>query len=87
MIANAKIAIGGGINEPLDALLPILYGLLTNPDLEKRSEKAENKLHQLGIRLCRFRCAGRRHHLSEVAVISPRHPHLLNAQMVTMSAW
>ena len=38
------------------------------------------KLHQLGIRLCRFRCAGRRHHLSEVTVTSPRHPHLLNAQ-------
>jgi cytochrome P450 len=27
-----KIAIGGGINEPRDALLTILYGLLTNPD-------------------------------------------------------
>jgi len=32
MIANIKIAIGGGINEPRDALLTILYGLLTNPD-------------------------------------------------------
>ena len=31
MIANAKIAIGGGMNEPRDALLTILYGLLTNP--------------------------------------------------------
>lgn len=30
--ANIKIAIGGGINEPRDALLTILYGLLTNPD-------------------------------------------------------
>jgi cytochrome P450 len=30
--ANVKIAIGGGINEPRDALLTILYGLLTNPD-------------------------------------------------------
>ncbi|MCG6901636.1 MAG: cytochrome P450 [Rhodobacter sp.] len=30
--ANLKIAIGGGINEPRDALLTILYGLLTNPD-------------------------------------------------------
>lgn len=29
--ANVKIAIGGGINEPRDALLTILYGLLTNP--------------------------------------------------------
>jgi cytochrome P450 len=32
MIANVRIAIGGGINEPRDALLTILYGLLTNPD-------------------------------------------------------
>ena len=32
MIANVKIAIGGGINEPRDALLTILYGLLTNRD-------------------------------------------------------
>jgi hypothetical protein len=30
--ANIKIAIGGGINEPRDALATILYGLLTNPD-------------------------------------------------------
>lgn len=30
--ANVKIAIGGGINEPRDALLTILYGLLTNPE-------------------------------------------------------
>jgi len=32
IIANLKIAIGGGINEPRDALLTILYGLLTNRD-------------------------------------------------------
>jgi len=32
MLSNIKIAIGGGINEPRDALLTILYGLLTNPD-------------------------------------------------------
>src|SRR5256885_2615793 len=32
MIANVKIAIGGGINEPRDALLTILYGPFTNPD-------------------------------------------------------
>ena len=31
MIANVKIAIGGGINEPRDPAT-ILYGLLTNPD-------------------------------------------------------
>jgi len=30
--SNIKIAIGGGLNEPRDALLTILYGLLTNPD-------------------------------------------------------
>lgn len=32
MYANLKIAIGGGINEPRDALATIVYGLLTNPD-------------------------------------------------------
>lgn len=32
MYANIKIAIGGGINEPRDALNTALYGLLTNPD-------------------------------------------------------
>ena len=32
VVANLKIAIGGGINEPRDALATILYGLLTNPD-------------------------------------------------------
>src|SRR3954453_13073375 len=32
MISNVKIAIGGGINEPRDALLTILFGLLINPD-------------------------------------------------------
>ena len=32
MVSNIKIAIGGGINEPRDALLTILYGLMTNPD-------------------------------------------------------
>lgn len=32
IFANIKIAIGGGINEPRDALLTILYGLLTNRD-------------------------------------------------------
>lgn len=30
--SNLKIAIGGGINEPRDALCTILFGLLTNPD-------------------------------------------------------
>ncbi|MDE2579645.1 MAG: cytochrome P450 [Hyphomicrobiales bacterium] len=32
MIANVKIAIGGGINEPRDALLTIVFGLLSNPE-------------------------------------------------------
>lgn len=31
IVANIKIAIGGGINEPRDAALTILYGLLSNP--------------------------------------------------------
>ncbi len=30
--ANIKIAIGGGINEPRDALCTILFGLLSNPE-------------------------------------------------------
>lgn len=32
IVANMKIAIGGGINEPRDAMLTILYGLLNNRD-------------------------------------------------------
>ena len=32
MIANIKIAIGGGINEPRDALLTVLFGLLSHRD-------------------------------------------------------
>jgi hypothetical protein len=32
IIANVKIAIGGGINEPRDALLTTLFGLLTHPE-------------------------------------------------------
>ena len=32
IISNIKIAIGGGINEPRDALATVLFGLLTNPD-------------------------------------------------------
>ncbi len=30
--SNIKIAIGGGLNEPRDAMLTILFGLLTNPE-------------------------------------------------------
>lgn len=32
MISNLKIAIGGGINEPRDAALTAVYGILSNPD-------------------------------------------------------
>lgn len=32
VLSNIKIAIGGGINEPRDALATVVYGLLTNPD-------------------------------------------------------
>ena len=32
IVANIKIAIGGGINEPRDAMATIIYGLLTNPE-------------------------------------------------------
>jgi len=32
IVSNIKIAIGGGLNEPRDALLTILQGLLSNPD-------------------------------------------------------
>ncbi|CCD89257.1 Cytochrome P450 [Bradyrhizobium sp. ORS 285] len=42
IIANIKIAIGGGINEPRDALLTILYGLLTNPE-QLEAVRADNK--------------------------------------------
>jgi cytochrome P450 len=38
--ANIKIAIGGGINEPRDALNTIIYGLLTHPD--QRDEVIRN---------------------------------------------
>lgn len=50
--SNIKIAIGGGINEPRDALATILYGLLTNPDqLEQvRIEDAWGKAFEEGIR-------------------------------------
>jgi hypothetical protein len=41
MIANIKIAIGGGINEPRDALLTVIYGLLTNRDQLEAVRRAE----------------------------------------------
>lgn len=43
IISNIKIAIGGGINEPRDALLTVLYGLLTNPE-QKQAAIAQGDL-------------------------------------------
>ncbi|ASY64869.1 Plant-inducible protein PinF2, hypothetical-like, contributes to virulence [Sinorhizobium sojae CCBAU 05684] len=50
--SNIKIAIGGGINEPRDALATIVYGLLTNPDqlAEVRAQEAWDKAFEEGIR-------------------------------------
>ncbi len=50
--SNIKIAIGGGINEPRDALLTILYGLLTNPEQlqETRSNGLWAKAFEEGVR-------------------------------------
>ncbi len=50
--ANIKIAIGGGINEPRDALNTILYGLLTHPDqLEEVRRNADwDKAFEEGVR-------------------------------------
>ena len=50
--SNIKIAIGGGINEPRDALCTILYGLLTNPDQLDQVRKNDdwNKAFEEGVR-------------------------------------
>lgn len=40
--ANMKIAIGGGINEPRDAMATIIYGLLSNPDQLEEVKRTEN---------------------------------------------
>ena len=50
--ANIKIAIGGGINEPRDALNTTLYGLLANPDqLEAVKRNADwERAFEEGIR-------------------------------------
>jgi cytochrome P450 family 104 len=50
--ANIKIAIGGGINEPRDALLTILYGLLTQPEQleEVRRTAAWSAAFEEGVR-------------------------------------
>ncbi len=50
--ANIKIAIGGGINEPRDALATIIYGLLTNPDQleEVKRQEAWSEAFEEGVR-------------------------------------
>jgi len=50
--ANIKIAIGGGINEPRDALATLVYGLLLNPDqlAEVRAKDAWLTAFEEGIR-------------------------------------
>lgn len=52
MYANIKIAIGGGINEPRDALNTIVYGLLTNPEQLAEVKKNEDwdKAFEEGVR-------------------------------------
>lgn len=52
IVANIKIAIGGGINEPRDAMATIVYGLLTNPDQleEVRRQEAWGAAFEEGIR-------------------------------------
>lgn len=50
--ANLKIAIGGGINEPRDALATALFGLLDNPDqlAEVRAQDAWGKAFEEAVR-------------------------------------
>ncbi|MCG6113107.1 MAG: cytochrome P450 [Paracoccus sp.] len=50
--ANLKIAIGGGINEPRDALATALFGLLDNPDqlAEVRAQGAWSRAFEEAIR-------------------------------------
>lgn len=50
--ANIKIAIGGGINEPRDALATVVCGLLSNPEqlAEVRAQSAWSKAFEEGIR-------------------------------------
>ncbi len=42
IFSNIKIAIGGGINEPRDALATIVYGLLTNPEQLEEVRRTES---------------------------------------------
>ncbi len=50
--ANLKIAIGGGINEPRDALATALFGLLDNPDqlAEVRAQDAWGQAFEEAVR-------------------------------------
>ncbi len=50
--ANLKVAIGGGINEPRDALATVLFGLLDNPDqlAEVRAQDAWSKAFEEAVR-------------------------------------
>ncbi|MER0236769.1 cytochrome P450 [Fulvimarina sp. MAC8] len=52
IVANIKIAIGGGINEPRDGLSTILFGLLTNLDQleEVKRQEAWGAAFEEGIR-------------------------------------
>jgi cytochrome P450 len=52
IFANIKIAIGGGINEPRDAMATIVYGLLTNPDQleEVKRQEAWGPTFEEGVR-------------------------------------
>lgn len=52
IFSNIKIAIGGGINEPRDALNTIIYGLLTNKDQLEEVTRSDDwdKAFEEGIR-------------------------------------
>jgi len=52
IVANIKIAIGGGVNEPRDAMLTIIFGLLNNRDqLEELTRTSEwGKAFEEGVR-------------------------------------
>ena len=54
IVANVKIAIGGGINEPRDAALTILYGLLSERDqlAEVQRREAWAEAFEEGVRWC-----------------------------------
>ncbi len=78
-LANMKIAVGGGVNEPRDALLTILYGLLTNPD--QLAECRENTLWTVV-----FEERGRWVAPSHVStrLVTAMTPAMLSAQDVTL---